>query len=103
PLQRRTAERWRSLVREVHDDDEVFKPFAQSLQLDLAEGPDEAASPISFGSRSGRNRLVDHLRQPEGIGVHHVVPGPAACRSPGAEVIGGLARYVVPAFPALAD
>src|SRR5699024_5036923 len=59
PLQRRTAERWRSLVREVHDD-EVFKPFAQSLQVDLAEGPDEAASPISFGFRIGRNRLVDH-------------------------------------------
>ncbi|HJC28024.1 MAG TPA: LLM class oxidoreductase [Candidatus Dietzia intestinipullorum] len=103
PLQRRTAERWRSLVREVHDDDEVFKPFAQSLQVDLAEGPDEAASPISFGFRIGRNRLVDHLRELEGIGVNHVVLGTAACRRPAAEVIDELARYVVPHFPALAD
>lgn len=82
------------------DDGEVFKPFAQSLQIDLAEDPDESASPISFGFRIGRRRLVDHLEDLRGIGVNHVQLGLGACRRPVGEVIAELAEYVVPHFPA---
>ncbi|AWH92417.1 LLM class flavin-dependent oxidoreductase [Dietzia lutea] len=125
--QRRTAAQWREAVaaaaegghsagggaeggdaqRGARDggegnDGEVFKPFAQSLQIDLAEDPDESASPITFGFRIGRRRLVDHLEDLRGIGVNHVQLGLGACRRPVGEVIAELAEHVVPHFPALA-
>ena len=105
-VQRRTAARWRDLVRETsrtNDDDEVFKPFAQSLQIDLSEDPDESASPIDFGFRIGRRALARHLDDLRGIGVAHVSFGLGACRRPVREVLTELAEHVVPTFPALAD
>lgn len=99
PVQRRTVQQWRETVRETTDDDEAFRPFGQSLQLDLAEDPDETASPIGFGFRVGRRHLVDHLRDLERIGVNHVLLGLGACRRPAAEVIAELAEHVVPQFP----
>ena len=102
--QRRTAARWRELVGESvgeGDDDEVFKPFAQSLQIDLAEDPDEAASPINFGFRIGHRRLVEHLGDLRDIGVNHVLLGVGASRRPIREVVEELAEHVVPQFPAL--
>lgn len=108
--QRRTAAQWRDAVAAaaadrgegVGDDGEVFKPFAQSLQIDLAEDPGETASPISFGFRVGRRGLVDHLEDLRGIGVNHVQLGLGASRRPVGEVIAELAEHVVPLFPALA-
>lgn len=96
--QRRTAARWRELVKE-NDDDEVFKPFAQSLQIDLAEDPDESASPINFGFRMGRRRLVEHLEDLRGIGVNHVLLGLGASRRPIREIVAELAEHVVPHLP----
>ncbi|KAA0919357.1 LLM class oxidoreductase [Dietzia sp. ANT_WB102] len=108
--QRRTVAHWRAMVA-AHadagagddgvDDGGVFKPFAQSLQIDLAEDPDEMASPITFGFRIGRRRLVDHLEDLRGIGVNHVQLSLGACRRPVREVIAELAEHVVPRFPAL--
>lgn len=103
--QRRTVAQWRAAVDENNnneDDDEVFKPFAQSLQIDLAEDPDEADSPINFGFRMGHRRLVEHLRDLQGIGVNHVSLGLGASRRPIREVVEELAEHVVPHFPALA-
>ncbi|UVE95826.1 LLM class oxidoreductase [Dietzia sp. B32] len=105
--QRRTVVRWREMVAAAGatgddgDDGEVFKPFAQSLQIDLADDPDETASPINFGFRIGRRRLVDHLEDLRGIGVNHVQLGLGACRRPVREVIDELAEHVVPRFPSL--
>ncbi|MGN7227127.1 LLM class oxidoreductase [Dietzia maris] len=114
-VQRRTVEQWREMVAAAAggaggggggddsggDSGEVFKPFAQSLRIDLAENPDETASPIDFGFRIGCRRLVDHLEDLRGIGVNHVQLGLGACRRPVLEVIAELAEYVVPRFPAL--
>lgn len=103
--QRRTAARWREVVRESagegDDDDEVFKPFALSLQIDLVEDPDEAASPINFGFRIGHRRLIEHLGDLRDIGVSHVLLGVGASRRPVREVVQELAEQVVPHFPAL--
>ncbi|PAY21879.1 LLM class flavin-dependent oxidoreductase [Dietzia natronolimnaea] len=108
-VQRRTVARWREVVaqsRETEsDDDEVFSPFApfaQSLQIDLADDPDEAASPISFGFRIGHRRLVEHLTDLRGIGVNHVLLGLAASRRPIRDVVAEFVDHVVPHFPALA-
>jgi hypothetical protein len=50
----------------------VFKPFAQSLYLDLADDPEHPPQPVHLGFRAGRNfviNLFDALRR---IGVNHV-------------------------------
>ena len=114
--QRRTAARWREMVAaaasagsgagggagaDSDDDNAPFKPFAQSLQIDLAECPDEAASPINFGFRIGRRRLIDHLEDLRGIGVGHVLLGVGASRRPVREVIDELGEHVAQHFPAL--
>lgn len=104
--QKRTVARWRELVRENDDDDDsdgnVFKPFAQSLQIDLSDDPDEAESPINFGFRIGRRRLVEHLGDLQGIGVNHVLLGLRSSSRPIREIVDELAEHVVPHFPALA-
>lgn len=129
--QRRAAARWRELVDEDahrrgddtaggdnnnHDNDDdndssstgggagaesAFKPFAQSLQIDLSEDPHERASPINFGFRVGREALIEHLGDLQGIGVNHVLLGLGASNRPFREVLDELAEYVVPRFPAL--
>lgn len=51
----------------------VFKPFVQSLYVDLAEDPDAPPVPIHLGYRGGRHiifRILDTLRA---IGVNHVI------------------------------
>lgn len=100
--QKRTAARWRELVRKSKDDDEAFKPFAQSLQIDLADNPDERASPITFGFRIGHRRLVEHLTDLQNIGVNHVLLGLGPSRRPIREVVEELAEHVVPHFSTLA-
>ena len=79
----------------------TFKPFAQSLQIDLSEDPAETASPISFGFRIGRTALAEHLRDLQGIGVNHVQLGFGASRRPFLEVLDEVSEYVVPHFPAV--
>lgn len=128
--QRRRIARWREVTAEVgpgHDQDQdqnqdhnmddddnsartpgpdfpgaaTFKPFAQSLQIDLSDDPAETASPISFGFRIGRTALAEHLRDLQGIGVNHVQLGFGASRRPFLEVLDEVSEYVVPHFPAL--
>ncbi len=118
--QRRAAARWRELVEEAagrRDDDDddnadtagtstgeapdtdrTFKPFAQSLQIDLSENPREGASPINFGFRIGREALVEHLADLRGIGVNHVLLGMGASARPYRDTMDELAEYVVPRF-----
>ena len=117
-VQRRAVRAWRDAVQEAarasgpdvpgggddHDDDNAdrtFKPFAQSLQIDLSDDPGERDSPIPFGFRLGSRRLVQHLADLREIGVDHVQLGLGASRRPVREVMEELSRDVVPHFPAI--
>ena len=89
---------WRELVhREAGEG--VFKPFAQSLPLDLLEGPDAPATPMKFGFRLGRHKLLELLGSLQSIGVNHVIIGLKAGSRPAADVLAELAEHVVPKFP----
>ncbi|HLR09723.1 MAG TPA: LLM class oxidoreductase [Bacillota bacterium] len=78
-----------------------FKPFVQSLHIDLAEDADEEPTFIHGGFRSGRRFLVAFLNKLQEIGVNHVIINTKYSQRPAADVIHELAEEVVPHFPAL--
>lgn len=91
--QRELVAKWRAATT-------AFKPFTQTISIDLSENPREAPKPIQGGFRAGHLFLLDYLRAYEEIGVNHVVLGLKAGKRPAAEVIQELGEYVVPYFPA---
>lgn len=97
--QRGVIAEWRDAVHEV--DPAAFKPFGQSLYLDLAADPDEPPRPIHLGWRVGRHGLVGLLDGLEAAGANHVILNLKYGRRPAADVLEELAEFVVPRFPAL--
>ncbi|WP_281078807.1 hypothetical protein [Variovorax paradoxus] len=91
--QARTIRQWRSLHQ-------GFKPFAQSLYIDLAEDPDAPPTPIFLGFKSGHRFLVEYLGALRDIGVNHVGFNLKYGSRPAAEVVQELGEFVVPHFPA---
>jgi luciferase-type oxidoreductase len=65
------AARWRATTAAVAPG--VFKPFAQSLYVDLHADPDHPPQPIHLGFRGGHKILLDFLVALRSIGVHHVI------------------------------
>lgn len=76
-----------------------FKPFAQSLSIDLLEDPAAAPSQIHLGYRTGRDFLLNYLKRLEEVGVNHVLLGLKFSERPIDEVIRELGEEVVPYFP----
>lgn len=92
--QAQTIQEWRTLTAQFAPG--VFKPFAQSLYVDLVDNPDTAATPIHLGYRLGRHRLVDLLHHLQAIGVNHVGLNLKYGERPAAEVIEELGEAVLP-------
>lgn len=78
----------------------VFKPFAQSLYVDLTDDPNAAPEPIHLGFKMGRNLLIDLLRQLREVGVNHVAINLKYSTRPAAEALEEIGREVLPLFPA---
>lgn len=91
--QAQTIRKWRSLTP-------IFKPFAQSLYIDLSEDPDEPPTPIFLGFRAGHRFITDYLGKLRDIGVNHVGLNLKYATRPAHEIVQELGEYVVPHFPA---
>ena len=89
---------WQEAYKEVGYD---WKPFSQSLYIDLADNPDAAPMPIHLGYRLGRNHLIAHLDALQAIGVNHVTFALRFSTRPIDEIIDELCEFVVPQFPNL--
>jgi luciferase-type oxidoreductase len=63
--------RWREAVSAAAPG--VFKPFAQSLYVDLSADPHDPPKPIHLGFRGGRNVLLGLLKELRLVGIHHVI------------------------------
>ena len=74
----------------------VFKPFVQSLYVDLADQPAEPPRPIHLGFRAGRDFIVDFLNQLAGAGVNHVILNLKYGRRAAGEVLEEIGREVLP-------
>lgn len=88
------------VVREWREQSDDFKPFLQSLYIDLSDDPDEAPTPIHLGFRSGRLALIQHLEQLRTIGVNHVILNMKYSSRPVDDVLEELETYVLPHFSA---
>lgn len=85
---------WRRLTQQYAPG--MFKPYAQSLYVDLVENPQEPATPIHLGYRLGRDRLVDLLLHLRAIGVHHVAFNLKYGSRPAPEVLDEIGEEVLP-------
>ena len=65
----------------------TYKPFIQSLSLDLHEDPDHEPEHLHLGLRMGINHLRKHLQALEDLGVDHVMIGLKFSSRPVDEVI----------------
>ena len=94
--QEQVVQRWRDAVATVSPGQ--YKPFTQSYFIDLADEPNEAATPIHLGHRLGRNALLMHLRASKRIGVDHLIFNLKYGKRPAEEVLQELAEFVLPEF-----
>ena len=93
--QKKVLEQWQQVLSESQ---QSWKPFAQSLYVDLTEKPDEPPRQIHLGYRFGRNLLTEHLRALRDCGVNHVAINLRFSTRPVAEVIEEIAEFVLPEF-----
>ena len=77
----------------------TFKPFAQSLYVDVVAETTAAPQPIHLGYRLGVMALRDLLRRLEEAGVNHVVLNLKYGSRPAEVVLTDLERHVFAAFP----
>lgn len=77
----------------------VFKPFTQTLYIDLSENPDEEPTQIPLGYRLGRKYLLELLYRFQEIGVNHLVFVPFFARRPMEEMIQEISEEILPHFP----
>lgn len=77
----------------------VFKPFTQTLFIDLSENPDSSPVPIPLGFHVGRKQLLEILYQFQSIGVNHLAFVLYFSKRPPEEVIQELGEFVRPYFP----
>ncbi|EGL16674.1 MULTISPECIES: LLM class oxidoreductase [Paenibacillus] len=92
-----------ALIKEWRTLTNIFKPFSQSLYIDLSENPNEDPSPIHLGFRTGHQFLIDYLNALKEIGVNHLGFNLKYGQRPVEEVIQELGEEVVPFFPALSN
>jgi luciferase-type oxidoreductase len=95
-IQRMVVSEWRRATEEVAPG--VFKPFGQSLYIDLAQNPDEEPRPIHLGYRLGRKRLIDLLATLQEIGVNHVILNLKYGQRPASDVLEEVGQEVLPLF-----
>jgi luciferase-type oxidoreductase len=97
-LQKRVVDGWKSALKLTGSG---FKPFSQSLYIDLTDDPDHLPQSIHLGYRLGRNYLLKHLKTLQGIGVNHVFLNLKYGKRPAYKVLEEVGRFVVPHFPNL--
>lgn len=98
PAQTQILAMWHNTLAEA---EQPWKPFAQSLYIDLVEDPTTPATPIHLGFRLGRDALLHHLEASRGIGVNHITLNLRFSTRPIRAVLEELTTHVLPEFPAL--
>lgn len=96
-IQQRFVKGWQDAVQAACGMD-IFKPFSQSLYIDLLENPTAPPQPMHLGYRLGRDALMNLLQLHDAIGVNHIILNLKYGRREAADVIAELAEHVLPHF-----
>lgn len=88
---------WKRLTAEAAPGQ--FKPFAQSLYVDLTDDPHTTPTPIRLGLRLGRTVFIELLKNLEACGVNHVILNLKYGTRLAGDVLEELGAEVVPLFP----
>ncbi|RDY61044.1 LLM class oxidoreductase [Flagellimonas nanhaiensis] len=75
-----------------------WKPYMQSLYVDLLEEDTAPPTPIHLGFKSGSDYLVEHLKFLESLGVNHVIFNLKYGSRPVAEMLEELGDKILPHF-----
>ncbi len=77
---------------------EKWKPFMQSLYIDIIKDSKAKPSPIHLGFKSGTSYLNAHLNLLESYGVNHVILNLKYSSRPAEELIEEIGEKVIPKF-----
>lgn len=91
----KTMTQWKDALKRVQQN---WKPFMQSLYIDLVDEKERPPSPIHLGFKAGTAYTIDHLRLLESYGVNHVILNLKYGSRPANEVIEELGASVLPHF-----
>ena len=99
-MQKKNIANWQEAVAQECGEG-VFKPFLESLWIDLHEDPDAPAQGGHFGYRLGRNKLIELLQSQRQLGINHVSINFRTSKRDAEEQIDELIEYVLPALDEL--
>lgn len=91
--------RWRSEVHAARPG--AFKPFVQSLYVDLVDDPHQPPTPIHLGFKAGWHFLLRFLDSLRLIGVNHVILNLKYGTRPASEVLEEIGAEVLPPLASL--
>lgn len=89
-------QQWRDSLSKTEND---WKPFMQSLYVDVTKDSKVKPTPIHLGFKSGTEYLNAHLKLLESYGVNHVILNLKYGSRPAEEIIEEVGENVIPNFP----
>lgn len=90
-----TIENWRNALK---DTQQPWKPYMQSLYIDLLQDNNASPSAIHLGFKGGSDYALAHLKLLESYGVSHVIVNLKYGSRPAEEVVEELGESVLPHF-----
>ncbi len=88
-------DRWKFALEEVKSE---WKPFMQSLYVDLLEDQKGSPKPIHLGFQSGTEYLIEHLKVLQMNGVNHVIINLKYSSRPAEEVLEEFGELILEHF-----
>ena len=88
-------QQWREALAKTEKN---WKPFMQSLYVDLTTNSKTKPTPIHLGFKSGTDYLNAHLKLLESYGVNHVILNLKYGSRPAEEMIEEIGRKIIPHF-----
>lgn len=90
-----TLEDWKEAL---HNTAQGWKPYMQSLYIDLADDNNIDPKPIHLGFKAGHEYTTSHLKLLESYGVNHVIINLKYGSRPAGDVLEELGAFVLPHF-----
>ncbi|CAM1340724.1 LLM class oxidoreductase [Tenacibaculum amylolyticum] len=88
-------QRWK---RTLEKNEQPWKPYMQSLYIDLLENPKTTPKGIHLGFQSGTEYLLSHLKALESMDVNHVIINLKYSTRPIPTVLEEIGKHILPHF-----